>query len=74
MDFLNYNSVEELPGLYARAIFKVNSSYVFKEEVDIVPTIIDNKLSYIPVLRPSSSSRGLPRKPSKGQALLTQLR
>lgn len=48
MDFLNFNSVEDLPGLNARAIFKVDSSSVFKEDVDIVPTIIDDKLSYIP--------------------------
>lgn len=37
-----------MPGLSARAIFKVNSSSVFKEDVDIVPTIIDDKLSHIP--------------------------
>ena len=48
MDFLNFSSVEDLPGFNARAIFKVNSSSVFKEDVDIVPTIIDDKLSYIP--------------------------
>ena len=48
MDFLNFNSVEDLLGLSARAIFKVNSSSVFKENVDIVPTIIYDKLSYIP--------------------------
>lgn len=45
---LNFNSVEDLPSLSARAIFKVNSSSVFKEDVDIVPTIVDDKLSYIP--------------------------
>lgn len=67
MDFLNFNSVvtdavaippsiEHLPGLSARAIFKVNSSSIFKEDVDIVPTLIDDKISYIPMERPSYSS------------------
>lgn len=45
---LNYNSVENLPGLNAKAVFKVNSSAVFKEDVDIVPTIVDDSLSYVP--------------------------
>ena len=53
MDFslsdLNFNSVETLPGFEARAAFTVNSSPAFKEDVDIVPTIVDdNSLSYIP--------------------------
>lgn len=52
MDFsfsdLNYNSVETLPGFEARATFTVNSSSVFKEDVDIVPTIVDDSLSYMP--------------------------
>lgn len=48
MDSLNFNSVEDLPGLNALAILKVNSSSVFKEEVDIVLTLIDDRLSYIP--------------------------
>ena len=62
MDFLhsglNFNSVETLPGYEARAAFTVNSSSVFKEDVDIVPTtfssptegeaIVDDSLSYIP--------------------------
>ena len=48
MDFLNYNSVETLPGYEARAAFTVNSATVFREDVDIVPTIIDDKLSYVP--------------------------
>ncbi len=46
MDFsfseLNYNSVETLPGYQARAAFTVNSASVFKEDVDIVPTIVDD--------------------------------
>ena len=48
MDFLNYNSVETLPGYEARAAFTVNSASVFREDVDIVPTIVDDTLSYIP--------------------------
>ena len=48
MDFLNYNSVEMLPGYEARAAFTVNSSAVFKEDVDIVPVIIADTLSYVP--------------------------
>ena len=52
MDFpffdLIYNSVETLPGYEARAAFTVNSASVFKEDVDIVPTIVDENLSYVP--------------------------
>ena len=55
-DNLNYNSVENVSGFEARAAFTVNSSSVFKvigsplaqqEHVDIVPTIIDETLSYV---------------------------
>ena len=45
---INFNSVETLPGFEARAAFTVNSSSVFKEDVDIVPTIVDDTLFYIP--------------------------
>ncbi len=62
MDFsfpdLNFNSVENLPGFEARAAFlccgkalrgnPVNSASVFREDVDIVPTIVDDTLSYVP--------------------------
>lgn len=52
MDFsfsdLNFNSVENVPGYEARAAFTVNNSSVFKEDTDIVPTIVDDTLSYIP--------------------------
>ena len=48
MDSLNFNSVETLPGYDARAAFTVNSSSVFKEDVDIVPGVIDDTLSYVP--------------------------
>lgn len=36
---INFNSVETLPGLEARAAFTVNLSTVFREDVDIVPTV-----------------------------------
>lgn len=45
---INFNSVETLPGFEACAAFTVNSSSVFKVNVDIVPTIVDNSFSYIP--------------------------
>ena len=52
MDFsfsdLNFNSVETLLGYQARAAFTVNSASVFREDVDIVPTIVDDTLSYRP--------------------------
>ena len=53
MDFslqpnLNLSSVEELPGIQARAAFTVNSASVFKEETNIVPVIVNEDLSYIP--------------------------
>lgn len=45
---LNYNSVETLPGFNAQAAFTVNSSSIFREDVDIVPVILNDQLSYIP--------------------------
>lgn len=48
MDSLNFNSVETLLGYQARAAFQVNSSAVFKEDVDLVPVSIDDTLSYMP--------------------------
>ena len=45
---LNFNSVETIPNLNASAAFSVRSGKVFKEDVDIVSTIIDDKLSYVP--------------------------
>ena len=47
MDSLNFNSVETLPNLSARVAFQVNSSAVFKEDVDIVPVIIDDTASIV---------------------------
>ena len=45
---LNFSSVETIPGLNASAAFQVDSGKVFKEDVDMVPTIIDKSLSYMP--------------------------
>ena len=45
---INFNSVETLPGFDARAAFTVNSASVFKDDVDMVHTIVDDTLSYVP--------------------------
>lgn len=45
---LNFKSVENLPGFEARAELTVNSESVFHEYVDIVPTVVDYSLAYIP--------------------------
>ena len=41
-------SIENLPGFQARVAFTVNSASEFREDVDIVPTVVDDSLSYIP--------------------------
>ena len=46
--YLNFNSVENIPILNAQAAFQVDSSAVFREQGDIVPTIIDDHTSYMP--------------------------
>lgn len=48
---LNFNSVETIPVLNASAAFKTDRGKVFKEDIDIVPTIIDKSLSYCHPLR-----------------------
>ena len=45
---LNYNSVETLPDFEARAAFTVNSASVFRKDVVIIPTIINDTLSDVP--------------------------
>ncbi len=45
---INYNSVETLPGFKASVAFTVNSATVFREDIHIVPTIVDDTLSYVP--------------------------
>ena len=47
-NILNYNSVENIPHINAKAAFTVNSAAVFREDGDIAPVIIDDKLSYMP--------------------------
>lgn len=45
MDFyfsVHFNSVETLPGFKARAAFTVNSASVFKEDIDMAPTIVND--------------------------------
>ena len=54
MDFsfseLNFNSIEDVPGIQSAVVFKVkyDSSRVFREDVDIVPVIVNEHLSYVP--------------------------
>ena len=47
-NILNYNSVENLPTVKARAVFQVNSASVFKEDIDILPVSISDNLKYMP--------------------------
>lgn len=47
-NILNYNSVENLPTVKARAVFQVNSASVFKEYIDILPVSISDNLKYMP--------------------------
>lgn len=52
MDFsfpdFNYNSVKTFPSFDVRTAFTVNSATVFREDVGIVPAIVDDTLSYVP--------------------------
>lgn len=48
MDFLNYNSVEDIPGVTARAAFQLKTTAVFKEDGDITPVVVNDNLSYMP--------------------------
>lgn len=47
-EFLNFTSIEELPALSAKAAFMVDSTSVFREQEDIAPVKVSDKLSYIP--------------------------
>ncbi len=40
--------MENIPGINVRAAFQVCSSAVFREQGDIVPTIIDDRTAYMP--------------------------
>lgn len=48
MEFLNFNSVELLPNAKASAAFSADSGSVFREQDDIAPVVIDERLSYMP--------------------------
>lgn len=48
MEQLNFNSVEDITGLSASAIFFTPSNSVFKEQNEIAPVQIDDRLAYIP--------------------------
>lgn len=49
MQSLNFSSVENIPGINAKAIFKVDSSAVFKEDAEMItPVPVGEHLSYMP--------------------------
>ncbi len=48
MDFLNFNSVEDIPSIRAKAAFTVRSAAVFKEDVDTSPITVSDTLAYMP--------------------------
>ena len=48
MNDYSFNSVEIIPDLKASAAFTVNSSEVFKEQVDMLPHTIDEGFQYMP--------------------------
>ena len=49
MDSLNFSSIENIPGINAKAIFKVDSSAVFKEDAEMItPVPVGEHLSYMP--------------------------
>ena len=75
-DTLTFTSVHTIPGAHASAAFTSKTSEVFKEEHNIAPIIINDKMKYIPwggdnqmpyniidlsVLRPLCSSRQVGR-------------
>ena len=45
---INFNSVEDIPDLRARANFMTDTSEVFREDEDIAPVVIDDKTKYMP--------------------------
>ena len=75
-DTLTFTSVHTIPGTHASAAFTSKTSEVFKEEHNIAPIIINDKMKYIPwggdnqmpyniidlcVLRPLCSNRQVRR-------------
>ena len=55
---LNFNSVENIPTLNAKAAFQVDSSAVFREQGEIVTAIIDDSTAYTPWGGEESNSKG----------------
>ena len=47
-DTLTFTSVHNIPGAHASAVFTSKTSEVFKEEHNIAPIIINDKMKYIP--------------------------
>lgn len=47
-DIFNFSSIEDLPGLSAKAAFLVDSTSVFREQEDIAPVRVSDDLNYIP--------------------------
>lgn len=47
-EVLNISSIEELPGLSAKAAFLVDSTTVFREQDDLSPVRIGDNLNYMP--------------------------
>ena len=47
-DTLTFTSVHNIPGTHASAAFTSKTSEVFKEEHNIAPIIINDKMKYIP--------------------------
>ena len=47
-DTLTFTSVHNIPGAHASAAFTSKTSEVFKEEHNIAPIIINDKMKYIP--------------------------
>lgn len=43
-----FSSIENIHGYEAKAAFTVDSASVFRDDCDIVPTIVDENLSYVP--------------------------
>ena len=49
MDSLLFSSIENIPGLNAKAVFKVDSSTVFKEDAEMItPVPVGEHLAYMP--------------------------
>ena len=64
-DVYSFNSVEEIPDLKASAAFTVNSSEVFKEQVDMLPVTIDKDMRYMPSARTPAASAPSSSRPTK---------